>query len=176
MTRFVALLRGVNLGHNKRLTMADLRSMMESLGYTGVKTYLQSGNVTFTADDSGAAIALTAEKHINDELGLATSVIVRSAAELRGIVERNPLEVREPAKFLVIFASDSAELNRLQSLDPTAFAPEELRIGEREIYLYSPTGLQKAKLPVAIEKLLATPTTARNWNTVTNLLTLAEQE
>src|SRR4051794_2079191 len=100
--RYVALLRGINVNPRTRVAMADLRAMLEKLGYTGVRTHLQSGNAVFTTDKRPPGqIAAAIEQRIADDLGMAVAVIVRTAGELRAVVEGNPLEVRDPAKFAV---------------------------------------------------------------------------
>ncbi|ETK31626.1 DUF1697 domain-containing protein [Microbispora sp. ATCC PTA-5024] len=172
--RYVALLRGINVNPATAVAMADLKAVLERLGYGGVRTHLRSGNVLFTADgDPGPAAAI--ERGLADDLGLRIAVIVRTAEELRGVVERNPMEVRDPARFAVVFLSGPPDRERLEAVDPAAYAPEEMAIGERELYVHFPDGLRRPKLPPLLEKLSSTPATMRNWNTVTRLLALAEE-
>ncbi|GGO09293.1 DUF1697 domain-containing protein [Microbispora bryophytorum] len=172
--RYVALLRGINVNPATALAMADLRALLERLGYGNVRTHLRSGNALFTADGDAGSVAAAIERGLREELGLSVAVIVRTAEQLRGVVEHNPLEVRDPARFAVVFLSRPPDREGLASIDPAAYAPEEMRAGERELYVYFPDGLRRPKLPPLLDRHSAGPATMRNWNTVTRLLSLAE--
>src|SRR5437879_12108399 len=90
MTRWVALLRAVNLGPNKRVAMADLRDLLESLGYGDVKTLLQSGNAVFTATAKAGALESTIERAIGEELGVGTKILALTAKEFAAVTDANP--------------------------------------------------------------------------------------
>jgi uncharacterized protein (DUF1697 family) len=174
VTRYVALLRAVNLGSHKKIAMPELRSLLTGLGHTDVRTYLQSGNAVFTADEPRAErVAADIEERLAASLGLTTEVILRTADELREVIDRNPMEVGDPAKYTVLFLLERPAPDWLGGLDLGGFAPEEMRAGERELYFSLPNGIGRAKLPVALGRRLKVPATMRNWNTVTNLLSLA---
>lgn len=174
MTRYVALLRAVNLGSHKKVSMADLRDLLTGLEYADVRTYLQSGNAVFTAPEPRAErVAASVEERLAADLGLATEVILRTAEQLQDVVERNPLQVDDPAKCTVLFLLRPPPQDWLAGLDVERFAPEEMRAGERELYLRLPNGIGRAKLPVALGRRLKTPATMRNWKTVVNLVSLA---
>jgi uncharacterized protein (DUF1697 family) len=170
--RYVALLRGINVNPRSRLAMSDLRALLAGLGHTDVRTHLQSGNALFTAEEEPRAADI--ERRITDELGLSVAVILRTAEELRAVVRENPLEVRDPAKFAVVFLAQAPDREALEGIDPAAYAPEEMRVGRRELYVYFPDGLRRPRLPPLLEKRSKAPATMRNWNTVTRLLALAE--
>ncbi|MCP2257568.1 Uncharacterized conserved protein, DUF1697 family [Streptoalloteichus tenebrarius] len=175
MTRFVALLRGINVGGRQKVAMADLRAVLAGLGHTEVRTHLQSGNAVFTAPDRPTdEVATEIERAIHRELDLTVKVMVRTAEELRAVVEGNPLEVGDPARFLVSFLDRAPDPALLDTLDPAAYAPEQVRLGARELYLSLPDGIHRARLPQVLDRLLKAPATARNWNTVTKLLAMAE--
>lgn len=175
MARYAALLRGVNVGGSSRIAMTDLRALLAGLGYTGVATLLQSGNAVFTASEGSAeAVAAGIRARLASELGLSAAVMVRPGEDLRRVVESIPFAVRDPAKCAVAFLDGEVDRERLAGLDPAAFAPEELASGERELYLYLPDGLGRARLPPALARRLGAPFTVRNWNTTTRLLALAE--
>ncbi|TDQ46148.1 DUF1697 domain-containing protein [Actinorugispora endophytica] len=175
MTRYAALLRGVNVGGSNRIAMADLRALLEGLGYTGVATLLQSGNAVLTAPEGSAeAVAADIEACLASELGLPVAVMVRTRADLRRVVGHLPFPVRDPAKCAVAFFGEEVDRERLAALDRAASAPEELAAGERELYLYLPDGLGRAKLPPLLARRLGAPFTIRNWATTTRLLALAE--
>ncbi|GAB2613057.1 DUF1697 domain-containing protein [Streptomyces capparidis] len=168
--RCVALLRGVNVGGHRGVVMSELRALLTGLGHTDVRTHLQIGNAVFTAA-AGPTDRIAAE--IGGALG-GVKVMVRTAAELRGVVERNPLPVRDPARLLVAFLDAPVDRRALRAVDLAAYAPEEVRAGERELYYHLPGGAGRARLPAAVERRLGVPVTARNWNTVVRLLEMAE--
>lgn len=179
MTRYVALLRGINVGGNKKVPMAQLRTLMEGLGYTDVATLLQSGNAVFTAKEkSPAKVGEQLEAAIEKEFGFDVSVIIRTRDELAAVIKANPLSGAEeaPSKFLVTFLSDVPEKKRLQEIDPKAYLPEEFRVAGREIYARFPNGIGNSKLAAVLggPRLGVIPT-ARNWSTVTKLLELADR-
>lgn len=174
MTRYVALLRAVNLGSHKKIAMPALRDLLSGMGYSDAATYLQSGNAVFTADEPDASrVAADLEERLAAELGLSTEVILRTAGELRGVIDRNPMEVGDPAKYNVWFLLEPPAPNWLDGLDVASFAPEEMRADRLEIYLNLPNGTGRAKLPVALGRRLRVPATMRNWRTVTALMSLA---
>jgi uncharacterized protein (DUF1697 family) len=175
----ISLLRGINVGGNNMVRMDALRSMHEALGLADVKTYIQSGNVVFrTKLKDPAAIGRKLEDAIEKSHGFRPAVVIRTAAEMREIVARNPFEGRagiEPAKLVVSFLTarpDAAAVERLATIKPN---PEELRLVDRELYIYYPEGQGRSKLTSALEKTFKIPGTARNWNTVMKLLDMAEE-
>ncbi|MET9342621.1 DUF1697 domain-containing protein [Nonomuraea sp. NPDC003804] len=167
--RYVAFLRGINVNPRTQVDMAALRAMLEGLGYTAVRTHLRSGNAVFTAEPQPRE---RIERAIGGALEPPVAVMVRTAAELRAVVERNPLEVRDPARFAVVFLSRAPDREELESIDPADYAPEVMRVGERELYIDFPDGLARPKLPPLLEKRSDNTGTMRNWNTVTKLLEL----
>jgi uncharacterized protein (DUF1697 family) len=178
-TRNVALLRGVNVGGNNMVPMASLRELMQELGYEGVRTHLQSGNVVFAAPGTPPErTAQEIEGQLAQRLGLNVRVLVRTGEELARVVSENPLPeaVSEPARLLVNFLSATPDPELLRALDPADFEPDLFGVGEREIYVWCPEGVRATKLSYAFwEKRLGVTATARNWNTVTRLLGLAEE-
>jgi uncharacterized protein (DUF1697 family) len=175
-TTQVALLRGINVGRNKRIAMADLRDLMQGLGYEDVRTHLQSGNVIYASPASANEAAAAIEGQIGRELGLTVKVIVRTRDELAQAIDANPLGgyVGEPAKLLVTFLSTAPDTDALAAIDPVEFEPELFSVGVREIYSFHPNGLNQSLLSPVLAKSLEGAWTARNWNTVTRLLQLAD--
>jgi uncharacterized protein (DUF1697 family) len=173
MTRYVALLRAVNLGSHKKISMPVLRELLGSLGYADVETYLQSGNAVFTADAPAPRVGADIEERLAADLGLSTEVILRTAGELRGVIDRNPMRVGDPAKFSVWFLQEPPAPAWLDGLDVSSFMPEEMRADRLEIYLNLPNGTGRAKLPVALGRRLKVAATMRNWRTVNALMSLA---
>jgi len=177
MARYAALLRGINVGGNKKVPMAQLKALLEGLGFTEVVTLLQSGNVVFTAPGKKTSLALEKqlEKAIEEEFGFEVGVVVRSHAELAQAIEANPLEgaEEEPSKFLVVFLSDKPDPKKVKAIDPAAYAPDEFKLSGRELYARFPNGMGRSKLaPVLTSQKLGVTATGRNWNTVKKLLEL----
>ncbi|RKS07742.1 uncharacterized protein (DUF1697 family) [Nocardiopsis sp. Huas11] len=175
MTRYVALLRGVNVGGRRRLPMADLRDMLAGLGYTGVATYVQSGNAVLeAATDDGGAVAAAVSSAIRERFELDVPTVVRSAERMREVVAANPLEVPDPSRFLVLFATAPFDAGALRGLDPAAYPRERLAVGGTEAYTCHEEGIRFAKLPEVVGRHTAGTVTARNWRTVLRLLEMAE--
>lgn len=170
-TKYVALLRGINVGGHRKVPMADLRRLLEGLGYGGVATLLQSGNAVFEAPEQPTAeLASILEGAITEAFGFDVAVIVRTGAELQAVVAANPLEVRDPAKLAVAFLGGVLDPKVWAAIDAQRYAPEELRAGERELYMYYPDGLGKARFdPGLLARRDGPRATVRNWNTVTKL-------
>jgi uncharacterized protein (DUF1697 family) len=175
MTRYVALLRGINIGPHRRVGMADLRSLMDGLGYGDVRTLLQSGNAVFTAHASAQRVTLELEDRIATDLGVKAEVVVRTSGELAGVVERDPLGdvATDPKRYQVSFLSAEPSPAVARELADLDFTPEQFVLSGREIYAWHPEGINRSPLV----KLLSGPrlgvtATARNWNTVTKLLAM----
>jgi len=175
----IALLRGVNVGGTGKLPMAAWRAQCERLGLTQVRTYIQSGNAVFrTREKSLATLSVRMEAAIEEEFGFRRPVILRSLAELRSAVERNPFVAgRDPAKLVATFLAapiTATVQNQVKAL--AAGFPEDVVPHECELFTYFPDGQGRTKLPlVKIERALGVASTARNWNTVRELLTMAEE-
>jgi uncharacterized protein (DUF1697 family) len=169
--RQIALLRGVNVGGNKKVEMARLHKLVEELGYENVRTYVNSGNVVFSGQRRS-------EQHLEAAIakafGFEVPVVLRSRDELADVVRANPLRdvATDPAKHLVVFCSAEASTD----LDPTAFAPETFHVRGREVYLWAPGGIGTSPLAkVLATKSLGAKSTARNWRTVEKLLAIADE-
>jgi uncharacterized protein (DUF1697 family) len=178
MTTQIALLRGVNLGPNRRLAMADLRALLTSLGYDGARTHLQSGNVVLASRKGPAALKRELEQQIAAELGLETEVFVRTRDELAEVIARDPLGAvaKNPSRYLVSFLSGKPKAGVVRELAAADVAPEQVAFGGREIYSWHPDGLHRSKLAKLLgERQLGVTATGRNWNTVTRLLELADE-
>jgi uncharacterized protein (DUF1697 family) len=175
--RVAALLRGINIGAGKRIAMADLRAIVESLGHTDVETYLQSGNVVFApkgrARDLGASLSLA----IAEATGLDVPVVTRTGAQLADIVEARPYAVDDPTRVVVAFLGDEIDLGDLALGDLSAYLPDELTIRGRELYVSVPNGQARSKLMEALTKrTLPTTLTVRNWRTVEALAAMSAEE
>lgn len=173
----IALLRGINVGRAKRVAMADLRALIQDLGYGGVRTLLNSGNVVFTAPDAAPGeAAARIEEALAARLGVSARVTVLSAGELAVIVRENPLlEVAgDPSRLLVAVLTNPADRPRLEPLATQDWSPEALAIGTRAAYLWCPQGVMASRLPEAVGGVLGDGVTTRNWATMTKLYALTE--
>ena len=172
MARFVALLRAVNVGGNNKIPMPELRALLESLGYSKVASYIQSGNVAFDSPArTSSALVAPIEAAITQTFGLRIDVIVRSARELNSAIDANPFHGVAPDQSVhIAFLDKPPDLARVATLDTTRFLPDEFAIIGRDAYLHLPNGVGTSKLPTALlAKLAPSVATIRNWNTVTKL-------
>jgi uncharacterized protein (DUF1697 family) len=203
MASHVALLRGINVGGRNKVPMAELREVVTSLGHTGVTTYIQSGNVLFTAGGDPAKLASDLEAAITASFGIESSVVVLSRDDLAGILDRNPYP-QEPNPKLVHVVFLNAELpadllDRIKKAESASAAK-----GSRDtvtsigpaLYLHTPDGFGTSELSQALFRIIGPPgkagaggtggvvppgqhrvaATARNWATATKLLSLCEEE
>ncbi|WP_020133671.1 DUF1697 domain-containing protein [Streptomyces sp. 351MFTsu5.1] len=175
-TTYAALLRGINVGGSRKVPMADLRTLMEGLGHSGVRSYLQSGQAVFTADhgdEESLAAELTGA--IEKRFGFAVDVIVRDHAYLKGIADNCPFPAAEleGKQLHVTYFSGPVDADRFAEIDQAAYLPEEFRLGDRALYLYVPDGLGRSKLAEHLSKPRLNKgviATSRNWNTVVKLV------
>ncbi|MFD5596092.1 DUF1697 domain-containing protein [Streptomyces griseorubiginosus] len=175
-TTYAALLRGINVGGSRKVPMADLRTLMEGLGHSGVRSYLQSGQAVFTADhgdEESLAAELTGA--IEKRFGFAVDVIVRDHAYLKAIADNCPFPAAEleGKQLHVTYFSAPVDADRFSEIDQTAYLPEEFRLGDRALYLYVPDGLGRSKLAEHLSKPRLNKgltATSRNWNTVVKLV------
>jgi len=177
VTRQVALLRGVNLGRNRRLLMAELREVVDALGYDDVRTHLQSGNVVLTSGKKPATVKRELERAIADKLGLETEVFMRTRDELAAVIARDPLGAvaDNPARYRVSFLSAKPGASIVRELANADVEPEQFVIDGREAYAWLPAAVQRSKVAVLLsESKLGVTSTVRNWNTLTKLLALAD--
>jgi uncharacterized protein (DUF1697 family) len=175
----ICMLRGVNVGGHNLIKMEALRALCESIKLRDAQTYVQSGNVVFRSDERDLVkLATRLEKALEKTFGFRPAVILRSTSGLRDVVARNPFATRqdvEPNKLLVTFLpADPGEAAR-ELVRQMRIEPEELRISGQELYIHFPNGMGRSKLPfAAIDRALKMSGTARNWNSVTKLLAMAE--
>lgn len=141
--RMVALLRGINVGRAKRVSMADLAKLLTDLGYTDVRTHLNSGNVVFSCPPRAkAGSAAKIRKGIADQLGVECEVMTRTAAELQAVIGANPLAeiATDPAKYLVAFLSDRPTADAVTKVQAADYGDDEIRIVDDHAYLWCAQG------------------------------------
>ncbi len=169
MTTYIALLRGINVGGNRKIHMADLRDLFAEAGGEDVASYIQSGNVMFAhAAGDGDELAAEIEGRILAATGFNVPVILRTAAAWEGVVAANPYPGVEPTQLHVAFLAKPPAPDAVKRFNAARFAPEEFSVVGREVYLHLPDGMGRAKLPPALP-LIRGVGTARNWRTVLKL-------
>jgi uncharacterized protein (DUF1697 family) len=175
MPKLLVLLRGVNVGKGNRVPMAEFKQALEGLGYTGVRTLLNSGNAVFTS--AGGSV----RKHEQDiaaavqaKFGVSAPVVVKSAGEFAAIVHGNPMPPQQAdhSRFLVAFASSGSALQALHPLSVLAQPQERLVITPQAAYLHCPGGLLESKIGSALLGKPGQAVTSRNWATVLKLAAL----
>jgi uncharacterized protein (DUF1697 family) len=169
-------LRGINVGNAKRVAMADLRDLVQQLGYTHVRTLLNSGNVVFAMPaKSEGDPAARIERALRERTGVDARVTVLSAKDWNSLIEKNPLHAAEsePSRFLVHLLRDPADRKLVAELAKQDWSPDALAVGPRAIYVQCAKGILDSKLVVAVQRALGDRVTARNWATVLKLKALA---
>jgi uncharacterized protein (DUF1697 family) len=177
MPKLIALLRGINVGQAKRIGMADLRKLVESLGYSDVRTLLNSGNVIFTAGRTTPGIAAKRiERSIAERAGISARVMVVTAEELATTVAENPfLAIADnPSRFLVAVLGNAADRAKLEPLLKEDWGDEKLALGARVVYMWCANGILDSKLASAVSRAVDHALTARNWSTMLKLHTLTQ--
>ncbi|MBI5939697.1 MAG: DUF1697 domain-containing protein [Caulobacterales bacterium] len=177
MTLRIALLRGVNVGGVKKVAMADLKAMVEALGFTAVKTLLQSGNVVFEAGDrSDADLETLLDREAEARLGLVTRFIVRDPKAWRVMIDANPMPAeaeREPSRFLVNVARETVTADQLAAIRAVATPGEKVEAVGRCVYIFFGDGIADSKAALVFgRKSLGLTATGRNWNTVRKIAEL----
>jgi len=168
-SRYVALVRGINVGRAKRVAMADLRSLLEELGCRDVRTLLNSGNVVFTSDRRAPArIADQIEGSMLSRLGVRGRVIVLPQSEFATAVDENSLAAvaSDPTRLLVAFCQDTDRFQKLKRLEREDWGPDALATGSKTAYVWCASGILGSELLAAVGRTLGDSTTTRNWATV----------
>jgi uncharacterized protein (DUF1697 family) len=188
MATHVALLRGINLGGKNKVAMAELRTLVAELGHTDVSTYIQSGNVLFTAELSAdcAVVARALADAIAAKLGVTAPVVVVTREELGQIHAANPFPGEpDPKRVHAVVLSEppgpelTAKLDAAVAASIAKGAPDAATTIGRTLYLHTPAGYGNSDLSAAALRIVSSPKagltgTARNWATVTKLLELCD--
>jgi uncharacterized protein (DUF1697 family) len=177
VTRHIVLLRGINLGPNRRVAMPRLREVLTDAGFEDVRTYVQSGNIVLSSDKPAEKVATDCARVIAEEFGFDVPVVARTRDELAQVVERNPLGkvATEPKRYQVSFLDREADPKLVEELAGLAVDSEKFAAIGREFYAWHPEGVARSKLWNKLAgKGLGVTATARNWTTVTTLLEMAD--
>jgi uncharacterized protein (DUF1697 family) len=167
MQAFIALLRAVNVGGTGKLPMSELKIMCEAAGFTSVRTYIASGNVVFQSAKSESQVKAVLNVGLAAYFGKPLGVLVRTAEEMAAVVACNPFEEMPGNRCVAIFLDEPPAADALK--DASGKINEELRLGQREMYVYYPDGQGESKLKIPAAKA----GTARNMNTVAKLAEMA---
>jgi uncharacterized protein (DUF1697 family) len=165
--RYVALLQAVNVGGTGKLPMTELKAMCRAAGFADVQTYVASGNAVFTSASEPPAVKLALETRLRTFLGKPVGVVLRTAAQMQAVLEANPFRQHPGNHTVAIFLDAAPARDALQHAK--GLAGEEMRLGEREIYVFYGDGMGTSKLRIPG----ATGGTARNMNTVAALARMA---
>jgi uncharacterized protein (DUF1697 family) len=180
MPVLISMLRGVNVGGHNKVEMGALRALYESIKFEDPRTYVQSGNVIFRSKENiSPALAKKIQNAIEREFNCRPEVILRTTQELRKAISASPFSASrglEPGKILVTFLNAEPGPEAHATLLKLKNHPEEIHLKGRELYIYFPNGAGRSKLPwSSIAEALKTQGTARNWNSVTKMLEIAEE-
>jgi uncharacterized protein (DUF1697 family) len=175
MPRFVALFRGINVGKAKRIAMADLRALLEKLGYENVRTLLNSGNAVFTAAKApGDKLASRIRAEVANKLGVDALVIVKSGQDIASIIQGNALAkvATDGSRLLVAMANDARAIAALKKVAAQKWGGERVHVGKHAAYLWCANGILESKAAVALLKDLEDLGTTRNWATLNKIHSL----
>ncbi len=178
MKTYIAILRGINVSGQKLIKMQDLKLHLEKMGFSNIKTYIQTGNVIFGSVEVNAKkVEAGVVKCIKANFGFDVPVIIRTAEEWIEAVNNNPFSKQpeiEVDKLHVVFLEKELEKAYMNMVGKKDFTPDEYLFGKKEIYIYCPNGYAKTKLSNSFfEKILNQKTTTRNWKTVNKILEIA---
>ncbi|MFJ9461806.1 DUF1697 domain-containing protein [Viridibacillus arvi] len=183
MTIYIAFLRGINVGGHNKIKMAELKQMFEGMGFTRVKTYIQSGNVLFESSEKEPFILKCIEHEIKEVFGFTISVVLRTSTELERITGECPFtkeeisvaeESSEGESLYVALLLEVPSQERIEGLSAFITEYEDFRFEGREVYLLFRKSIRNSKLAIKVQKL-GVPVTIRNWKTMNKLTTLAKE-
>lgn len=178
MSTWIALFRGINVGGHGTLPMKELTALFERAGYTGVRTYIQSGNVVFRSAKPATSPALARRigRLVTAARGIEPYVSVLSLRELSAAVAANPFSDADadPKSLHLFFLHEAPRSADIEALHALKAGRESFKLKARVFYLYTPGGFGTSRLATAAERLLSVEATARNWRTVNRLLEMAQ--
>lgn len=174
MKKYIAFLRGINVGGHKKILMPDLKLLFESLDCEKVTTYIQSGNVVFETDNE-TNLTAKIKNAIEVKYGFKVPVLVKKASELEEILSKSPFSSEKLKKSYFILLEEIPSLKHIALTTKFSSQKEEFYITEHCVYIYYQLGAGKAKLSNNFfEKKLNVTATARNYNTIVALLQLSQ--
>mgnify|MGYP001818009093 CR=1 FL=1 len=179
MQNYICLLRGINVSGQKKIKMVELKSAFETLGFTDVTTYIQSGNVIFkSAEVSTEKLEQEIQNMLQDHFGFDIETIVLTHSELSEAVKNNPYvqdQERDEKKLYIAYLKDLPEQAQLDHLATYDYFPEVYHIIDKVLYFYAANGAGRAKMNTNFfEAKLKVKATMRNWRTSNKLLELSK--
>ena len=177
MLKWIALFRGINVGGNNVIPMQQLTALLGRIGCHNVSYYIQSGNLLFEHEDiDGATLSSHIAGQVNQEFGFCPQVLILKMSEFIQLAKANPFVDAEAAPttlhlYYLAAPPKAADLTKLKELKKSN---EAFVLAEKVFYLHAPDGIGRSKLAAKVESCLAVSTTARNWNTVSKLVSMAE--
>lgn len=173
MSTYIAILRGINVSGQKLIKMAELKKLIEQLGYSSVQTYIQSGNIVFNSNEKKLAEQISAA--ILKHFGFDVPVLVLSTEDWRKAKDQQPFLDKEEKALHLTFLAEAPSAENLSALKDMAYPPDEYHIIDKVIYLHCPNGYGNTKLSnTFFERKLKVSATTRNWATVNKLLDMAQ--
>ncbi len=176
MERYIALLRGINVGGQKKILMADLKALFESVGCTEVSTYIQSGNVVFSSTELIVNVSSLITNAIEDKYGWNVPVLVKKGSELAKIIQNCPFshEIRRKSYFVLLHENPSA--TTINATSGLSHVDETFSIASDCVYIHYSQGAGKAKMGNNFfEKKLKVVATSRNYRTMAKLVEISKQ-
>lgn len=178
METFIALLRGINVSGQKKIKMAELRSLLEKLDFQDIQTYIQSGNIIFRSKKLPLKkFEILIKNIIQEKFGFDVPVIVISPAAIESVLNNNPFEkdgTKDPKKFYIVFLQEQPLQENIEKLKEVDYHPEEYILSNKIIYYYAANGAGNAKMNNNFfENKLKVNATSRNWRTTNKLLEMS---
>ena len=177
MQTYISMLRGINVSGQKKIRMADLKNLYESLSLTDVETYVQSGNVVFESDEKDVTkLRQSIEAQIEKTFGFSVPVLIRTVDDFQRVIREHPFAQEEAIRVLVTFLYEHPKQSKWEDLSLHKDKVDQFALGEQEIFLFCPGGYGKTKLSnTFFEKKLGIIATTRNWKTVNTLYEMASK-
>ena len=173
MGTYVAFLRGINLGQTKKISMPELRTLAENLGYADVRTYINSGNLIFSSPKKAATLEEEIGAAIKATLGHSVDVAVRTPAQLSKILAANPYPEGNPSQVTVAFLTKAAPADAKERVSAVATENEPFTFAGSEVYVHYSDGIGKSKLAERFSAIIGVSSTVRNIRTVEKVRDLA---
>jgi len=179
MARYISILRGINVGGNRKILMADLKSLFEKLGFSNVQTFIQSGNIIFESikKESNTDLERNIQKAISETFSFDVPVIVRTSEEMAESIANNPFWKEKDAdieRLHLTFLKELPSVEKLEKIKDLQFLPDRFQIIGQEAFIFCSAGYSDSKLTNQFfESKLGVSATTRNWKTVMKLYALS---
>jgi uncharacterized protein (DUF1697 family) len=177
MNTVIALLRGINVGGKNKLPMRELKAMLQGLGLESIQTYIQSGNVVFQTDRVDLAeLASEIGTAVAQSHGFIPKIMLLESPQLAEAIAANPFPQGEdePKALHFYFLETVPEAPNLAALETLKTDREQFQLIDAVFYLYAPDGIGRSKLAAKVERAMGVSATARNWRTVSQIVTMVE--